>query len=220
MITLKAKKRTEEKLGKIRKEGLIPAVLYGPKIKNITIQVDLKEFKKTHEEAGESSMFSLDVADEKEKYSVLIREVQYDVLTGKPNHVDFYQPALKEEVEVLVPLVLEGEAPVIKNLSGTLVMGVSSVKVKALPHNLPKEIVVNVSGLETFEDHILIEDLKVSKDVKILKKLNEVVISISAPGKAEEVETEEKPEEGEEAEKAEEGTSPKKELETEKKKEK
>ncbi len=219
MITLKAKKRTEEKLGKIRKEGLIPAVLYGPKIKNITIQVDLKEFKKAHKEAGESSMFSLDVADEKEKYSVLIREVQYDVLTGVPSHIDFYQPALKEEIEVLVPLILEGEAPVVKNLSGTLVMGVSAVKVKALPQNLPKEIIVNIDGLEAFEDNILIEDLKVSKDIKILKNPDEVVISVSAPGKVEEeAPVEEKPEEG--AEEVKEKDSPDKNLETEKKKEK
>ncbi len=220
MITLKAKKRTEEKLGKIRKDGLVPAVLYGPKIKNLTIQVDLKEFKKAHKEAGESSMFFLDIADEKEKYSVLIREVQYEVLTGKPSHIDFYQPALKEEVEVLVPLILEGEAPVVKNLSGTLVMGVSEIKVKALPHNLPKEIIVNIDRLEAFEDNILIQDLKVSKDIKILKEPDEVVISISAPGKVEEeIKTEEKPEEEEEGE-AKEEISPDKKLETEKKKEK
>jgi len=76
MISLKAKQRKEEDLKKIRAGGKAPAVLYGPKIKNLNLEVDLKEFEKVYKEAGESSLISLDIIDQKEKFLVLIYGIQ------------------------------------------------------------------------------------------------------------------------------------------------
>lgn len=187
MLSLKA--RTRKILGKkvkaLRKKGLLPAVLYGPKIKETQLlEIDLREFEKVYREAGESSLISLEI--EGKKFPVLIHEVARDPLTEKPIHVDFYQPRLEEEVSVTVPIIFEGESKAVKDLGGTLVKNISEVEVKALPQNLPKEIKVNIEKLKSFEDNILIKDLPVSKEVKILKDPEEVVATVSPPEKVEE----------------------------------
>ena len=164
----------------------MPAVLYGPKIKSQPLEVDLKEFEKIYKEAGESTLISLGIVGMKEKYLVLIYDLKQDPLTDKAVHVDFYQPSLEKEIEAKVPIVLEGVPPVVKNLGGTLIKNISEVEVKALPQNLPKEIKVNIEGLETFEDHILIKDLKIGEGVNILKDPKEIVVSVTPPEKVEE----------------------------------
>lgn len=188
MISLLAK--TREQLGKktksLKQQGQIPGVLYGPKVKNAVVQVDEKEFKKVFKEAGESSLIELSIEGQKEKKPVLVHRVQKDPISDKVIHIDFFQPALDEEVEVKIPLVFEGVAPAEKDLGGTLVKNMSEVEVKALPQNLPHEIKVAIDGLTTFEDHILVKDLIVPKDVKILKKPEEIVVSVSPPEKVEE----------------------------------
>ena len=186
MINLKAKQRKEEDLKQIRAEEKVPAVLYGPKIKNLNLGVNLKEFEKIYKEAGESSLISLDISGQKEKFLVLIYDIQLDVLSGKPTHIDFYQPNLKEQVEVSVPLILEGEALAVKDLGGTLVKNISDIEVKAFPQDLPREIKVDISNLKTFEDNIAVKDLEISSKIEISKDPEEILITISAPEKVEE----------------------------------
>ena len=181
MLSLKAKKRNikGKKVRGLRKQGLLPAVLYGPKIKNLSIELDLKEFEKIYKEAGGSSLLSLEIGEE--EFPVLIHEVKKDPLTSQPIHVDFYQPILTEEVEATVPIVFEGEALAVKDLGGTLIKDIQEIEVKALPQDLPHEIKVNIDKLETFEDEILVKDLKVAENVKIQKEPNETVAKVAAP---------------------------------------
>ena len=201
MLTLSAKIRKElgKKVKNLRKKDILPAVLYGPEIKNLFLEIDLKEFEKVYKEAGESSIIKLNIPPSPrlrlagknqkpkiEEVSVLIKEVVRDPLTDKFLHVDFYQPKLKEEVEATVPLVFEGESKAVKDLGGTLVKNISEIEVKALPLNLPKVIRVNIEKLKTFEDNILISDLETPEGVKILKEPKEVVALVSPPERIEE----------------------------------
>ncbi len=188
MISLGAKTRKDfgKKTKLIKNNAQIPAVVYGPGVKNFSVQVDEKEFKKVFRKAGESSLIELSIEGEKEKKPVLIHEMQKDPVSDKIIHVDFYQADLKEEVEVAVPLVFEGSAPAEKDLGGTLNKNMLEIEVKALPQNLPHEIVVNVDSLKTFEDHILVKDLVLPKEVTVLKKPDEIVASVLAPRKVEE----------------------------------
>ena len=185
-LSVKIRKETGKKAKALRKKGILPAVLYGPKIKNQNLEVDIKEFEKIFKEARESTLISLKVEGLKNKYSVLIHSLARDPLTEKPIHVDFYQPDLEKEVEARVPLVFGGEALAVKDLGGTLIRNISEVKVKALPQNLPKEIKVNIEGLKTFEDNILIKDLKTAEGIKILEGPGEVVAQVAQPEKVEE----------------------------------
>ena len=184
-LTAKTREKTGRKVKNLRKEGILPAVLYGPELKaNQSLEINLKEFDKVFKEAGESSLISLEIG--KEKIPVLIHDLQKDSLTEKFTHVDFYQPKLKEEIEVKVPLIFEGEAPAVKELGGTFIKNVSEVRVRALPLNLPHEIRVNIGKIKTFEDFILIQDLSVSENVKILNHSDEIVASVAPLEKIEE----------------------------------
>jgi large subunit ribosomal protein L25 len=186
MLSLSAKIRKDlgKKVKNLRKKGILPAVLYGPKIKPQSLEINLKEFEKIYQEAGESSLISLEI--DIKKWPVLIHRVQCDSLTEKPIHVDFYHPSLKEEIEARVPLIFEGEAPAVKELGGTLVKNISEIEVKAIPTELPKEIKVDVSGLKTFGAHILVKDLVVPKGVKILRNPDEILAFVAPPEKVEE----------------------------------
>jgi large subunit ribosomal protein L25 len=186
MLTLEAKIRQKfgRKTQKLRNEGIIPAVLYGPKTENQAIEVDLKEFEKVFEQAGESSLISLQV--DRTKKLVLIHKVKRNPLSGEIIHIDFYQPILTEEVEATVPLIFEGESPAVKDLGGTLIKEIQELTVKALPQNLPHEIKVNVKGLKSFDDEILIKNLELPKDIKIKREPDEIVALVAAPAKVEE----------------------------------
>ncbi|HJN62107.1 MAG TPA: 50S ribosomal protein L25 [Candidatus Parcubacteria bacterium] len=185
-LTAKIRKTIGKKIKALLKEGVLPAVLYGPGMKTVSLEVDLKDFEKTFKEAGRSSLISLETEGKKEKNLTLIQSVQRHPLTGKPIHVDFYQPNLKEKIEARVPIILDGEAPAVKDLGGTLVKTISEVNVKALPQNLPKEIRISVEGLKTFEDNIFIKDLKTGEGIEILKKPEEIVARVTPPEKVEE----------------------------------
>jgi len=189
MLSLSAKirKNLGKKVKILRKKGVLPAILYGPKIKEAQpLEIEEKYFEKVYKEAGESTLISLEIEGQKQKIPVLIHEVARDPLTEKPIHVDFYQPSLEEEVEVTIPIIFEGEAPAVKDLGGTLVKNISELEVKALPQNLPHEIKVNIENLKTFEDNILIKDLKIPEGVKVLKEPEEIVAQVLAPVKVEE----------------------------------
>ena len=115
---------------------------------------------------------------EGKEFPVLIYEVQRDPLSQDVLHVDFYQPDLTKEVEITVSLVFEGEAPGVAELGGTLLHTMQEVEVRALPQNLPHEIVVNVESLATFEDRILVKDLLQSENVEILQDAEDVVAQV------------------------------------------
>lgn len=186
MFTLiaKARKILGKKTKALREKGLLPAVLYGPKTKSQPIEVNIKDFGNTYKEAGETSLISLEV--DNRKHLVLIHDLESDPVSGSPIHVDFYQPDLEKKIDAQVPVILQGEAPAVKALGGTLYKNISEIHVKALPQNLPKEIRVDISGLAVFEDHIKVKDLVVNEGVEILREPEEIVVSIAAPQKVEE----------------------------------
>lgn len=183
MISLNAKIR--EKRGKETRGGnSIPAVLYGPEIKNQPIEIDLKEFNKVYKQAGASSLIS--VVIEGKKFLVLIHDVVKDAVSDEAIHVDFYQPILTKEVEAKVPLVFVGESLAVKDLGGTLVKEAQDIEVMALPQDLPHEIEINIEGLKTFEDEIKVKDLKLPKGVRVEKNPEDTIAKVVPPAKVEE----------------------------------
>ena len=217
MVTISAKTRKifGRKVRKLRENGILPGIVYGPGLKNISLELNLKEFKDSYKLAGESSLISLNLSDKNKKILVLVRDVETDPLTGESIHVDFYQPRLEEKVVVTVPLVFKGESPAVKNLGGTLVKSITELEIKALPQDLPHKIDVDIEKLKTSDDDILIKDLIVPSGVEILRGAEDVVASISL---SEDVEEElEKPIE-EDVEKVEKVKREKKEKEEEKSK--
>jgi large subunit ribosomal protein L25 len=182
--------------GKKIKEGMMPVVLYGAKRESTSLLVNKKEFTSLYNEAGESTLITLEIEDKKEKPFALIYDIQRNSLNGEIIHADFFEPNLKEEVEAEIPLVFLGEAPAVKDFDGTLVKNMHTVNVKALPQSLPHEVQVNIETLKTLDDVIHVKDLNIPKDVELLHESEAVVAMISSPENVEE-ELEKPVEEGE-----------------------
>ena len=163
MTNLTAKIRKES--GKSYQKGdFIPAVLYGPQLENISLEIEKKVIQKTFKEVGETL---IDLEVEGKTYSVLVYDTQVDPITLELIHVDFYQPNLKELVEAEVHLEITGIAPAVK-LGGTLISNMKELTVKALPKDLPNKIIIDVSSLNTFEDFITIKDINLPQGVSIV----------------------------------------------------
>jgi len=188
MIKLSAKIRKEQgrKARVLKDAGRIPAIVYGHKVKNVMIDVDYREFQKVYSQAGESSLIELTIEGDAEKKIVFVHDYQKNPVTDQFIHIDFFETSAKEEVEVMIPLVLEGTALAVKDLGGTLIKNMSELEVKALPQNIPHEIKVSIDSLKTFEDNITVKDLILPKDVKISAKPDEIVVSVAEPSKIEE----------------------------------
>ena len=206
MLTLQAK--TRNVLGKknktLRQAGLIPAVVYGHKIKNQNIKLKAQKFNKIFEEAGETSLIDLQV-DNQEPVKVIIQDIQKDVLKGSIIHADFHQIREDEELTVDVGLEFVGESPAVEEKGGILVKSLDAIKIQCLPADLIHKIEVTLSVLKDFGDCIYVRNLKIPKKIKVLENSDEAVVSVAAPRTDKELEElEEKPKEGELPEGAEE----------------
>lgn len=187
-FNLKAKvRKVKERPRDLRSGGVVPAVLYGHKIRNVFLGIDSREFDTVFEKAGESTLVDLKISGEKKPRQVLIKEVQRDPLSGHYLHIDFYQVKMTEEITAGVVLKFTDRAPAVENLDGVLVKNMNEIEVSCLPRDLPKEIQVSISSLKALDDLIYVRDLDIPKKVKVLENPDEVVVSVSPPRTEEEL---------------------------------
>lgn len=179
---LKAVVRDEKKTNpeKLRKEGFLPAVLYGHKVTNLSLMVNAGEFEKVFRKAGESTIINLLTNDEK-KHPVLIHDIQYHYLTSKPIHIDFFEVSMSEKLKAKVALEFINEAPAVKTMGGVLVKVLNEVEVQCLPVDLPHSITVDLLPLVDFQSTIHVSNLKVSDKVQILTNHDEIIAKVQPP---------------------------------------
>lgn len=166
-----------KKVKKLRREGILPANVYGKDVPSTALQVNLKEFIDIYKEVGETGLVDLEV--DGQKRPVLIKNVQFEFRNNTPLHADFYQVNLKEKVKTMVPIELVGEAKAVAENIGTLIHPLSEIEVEALPTNLPEKIEVNIENLANIDDHILVSDIQVPEGVTVLTDPGQVIAKIS-----------------------------------------
>lgn len=187
-ITLNANKRTQnETADEARKSGYIPAVYYGKKEKSTPILIKKSDFLKAWKEAGESTVISISVEDQ--KVDALINDVSVDPVTNEPIHADFYVFEKGHKVELSVPVEFIGISPAVKELGGVLVKVVHEIKIEAEPSNLPKNIDVDISSLLQFGDSIAAKDVPMPKGVTLIENPEEIIVTVSAPKEEKEEES-------------------------------
>ena len=189
--TLTAQKREVigRKVKTLRAQGLLPANIYGKKVKSQSISVGLKDFEDIFKKAGETSLVTLVLKNGKsEERAVLISNVQKDPVSETPVHIDFRQVDLKEKVTAEVPVELKGESPAEKTSVGTVVQYIDEIEVEALPGDLPEKFVVDVSSLAEVDQAFFVKDLEIDKAKVTLKVApEEIVVKVEPPQKEEEV---------------------------------
>lgn len=178
----------QNKPKKLRREAMVPAVLYGHEVKNVFLIVNRKQFQQVFLRAGESSLIDLAIEKEKKPRKVLVKEVQRDPVSGDYLHIDFYEVKMTEKITAAVPLEFKGVSRAVKDLDGVLVKNLDEIEVSCLPQDLPHSIPVSISSLKTFDDVIYVKDLDIPKNVEVLAHLEDVVVSVMPPRSEKELE--------------------------------
>ncbi|MEI3604567.1 50S ribosomal protein L25/general stress protein Ctc [Pseudogracilibacillus sp. SE30717A] len=180
-ISLKAKKRedfTRATTNQLRREGLIPAVVYGKEKETRTVSVDNLELLKTVRDEGRNAIISLDIENDS-AVDVMLHEYQTDPVKGDVIHVDFYVVDMKEEMDVAVAIRLDGEAAGARE-GGVLQQPLFELQVRAKPRDIPEEIAVDVTDLG-IGDSISVADLPVSDKYEFLDDAETTVAVVLAP---------------------------------------
>lgn len=166
-----------KKVKNLRKKNIIPANIFGTKIKSQAIQVFENDLIKTYKEAGETSLVYLTLNNQKEKPTLIVG-VQLDPVNQKILHVDFRQVDLTQKVTAQVDLELIGKSPA--EQAGMVIVTLrNSIEVEALPTDLPEKIEVDIQKLINIGDTITVGDLKIdSSKVKILLEKEETVVQV------------------------------------------
>ena len=184
---LKAEKRKIEgkKVKQLRRRGLLPANLFGKGVKSLSLELDLKEFLRIFQKAGETHL--IDLALGSDSHSVLVHHLQLDPVSQFPLHVDFQQVSLKDKISATVPITLVGESPAEKEGIGILVQQLSEIEVEALPTDLPDHLEADVSGLSQVNASLFVKDLK-TDTLKVTipsGDLEKIVAKVEPPAKEE-----------------------------------
>ena len=188
-LVIEAKPRDLSVSAKVmRAQGLLPAVVYSKEIETINLSLSFEDFEKLYKEAGETTIVDLKIEGEAEPRAVLVKTLQYDPVTDIHIHVDLFQIKVGEKLKATIPLRFEGESLAVKDLGGILITNKDEVEVECLPRDLPKDIEVDISGLENIDDSIAVKDIKVPAGVEILDELDDSIMVVTPPAIEEEEE--------------------------------
>lgn len=180
-ITLKAKKRenlSRSTTKQLRKDGYIPGVVYGKSQEPITVSVNNIDLIKTIRDEGRNAIISLEIEDEK-SVDVMVHDYQKEIVKDDIIHVDFFAVDMAEEMDVQVPVRIEGEAIGVKE-GGVLQQPIFELQVRAKPADIPEEITVDVTNLN-IGDSLAVQDIEKTGSYEILDDPETTVVVILAP---------------------------------------
>lgn len=180
-FTLQAKVRGENSTpSKLKAEGMVPVELYGNKVENLHLSVVRGELERIFKQAGATSIVEVQIEGVGVR-PVLLHELQRHYLTEELIHADFYQVNLSEKIHANIPLEFTGESKAVSQMAGVLMELMREVEVEALPQNLPHSIVVDISGLNTFDDVVTVADIKAPEGVTVVTPEDEAVVRVQEP---------------------------------------
>ena len=182
---------TGKKVKALRRQGIIPAHLYGRGTESLALQTSTQTMISLLRTTAPNTIIDLQINGESEPRSVVLRGVQRNRVTSELVHIDFLQISLTEKLRTDVPLVITGQAPAVGVLGGVLLQTLDRLTIEALPGDVPQQIEVDVSELETIDSSVFVRDLPVPAGVEVLADPNQVVSKVAAPRLAAEIEEEE-----------------------------
>ncbi len=189
---------------KLRREGYVPGILYGPSTEPLSVQFRYRAIELTLMNAGGTNLIDIDVGGQ--SYPSLARDVQRDVVAGDILHVDFLAVDESQRINVEVPIMMEGQSPVVAAREGILITGRSSLTLEVFPSDIRDSIVIDLSVLMELGAEVLVKDLTFGENVTVHNDPNEMLAKIVQPAAAraeDDLEGEEGELEGEEGEEAE-----------------
>lgn len=194
VLVIKAEKRTEmgkNASGRLRRQGLVPAILYGQSMVSVPLilkKKDIIEILKS--ETGENTIFR--VAYDSEEKDVMIKEVQINPVTDELTHVDLISISMDKPVRVSVPVELLGEPVGVKVEGGLVDFLLRELDIECLPREIPESIKIDISQLHLHQS-FKVMNLELSPGIKVLHEPQAAIVVISsvaeeaAPATTEEV---------------------------------
>lgn len=178
-VVLKATKRSVvgKQVKALRREGKLPAVIYGRHLEPISILMDAHSAGLALSKLTSSSLVTIDV--DGSEYPALVRERQRDFIKGALTHVDFLAVDLNEKIRTSVGLAFVGVSPAVKDYNGVLVHNLERLEVECLPGDLPERIQVDISPLKQIGDLIRVRDIAVSEKIRILADPEETIAVVT-----------------------------------------
>lgn len=205
-LTAEVRPQRGKKNRQLRRGGFVPGVVYGPSIDPIGVQFPYRAVEVTLMNAGGTNLIDIEV--DGKKYPSLAREVQRDVVRGDILHVDFMAVDQTQRISVEVPIIMDGQSPVVAAREGILITGRSSLTLEVFPSDIRDRIVINLDDLTELGSEVLVRDLTFGENVTVHNDPNEMLAKIVQPAAAraeEELDEEEgELEEGEDGEDGEE----------------
>jgi large subunit ribosomal protein L25 len=174
----------KDNLKLLRKQGQIPAVIYGKNMISKSIFINSKLLNSILKQNGDNVIIDLHL--QKENIIVIIKSLQRDIITQKILHADFHVVSPEKLIEVLIPIHTEGVAVGVKHFGGILDFVLREVKVKTLPNDIPQKITINISNLQIGQ-RITIADLPYIKGLEYLDHVSKLVLHIINPSVVEDV---------------------------------
>lgn len=179
VVSLKAEPRTgsgSRAAYKLRKQGLVPGIVYGHKEANVAVAVNAEELDRAIR-VKHARVLDLQIGDKKE--TVLIRELQWDTFGRVMLHIDFARVSATDRVKVTVPVELKNTPKITGG--GVLDQPLHSLHIECSPVQIPESIRVDILGL-TLGAPIHVSDLKLPDGVKVLEAPEAVVVQLKLPG--------------------------------------
>jgi large subunit ribosomal protein L25 len=177
--------KNRELMGKaakrLRKQGVIPANIFGHHEASQAVQVDAIAFDRLRRSHGARSIISLRSPDSTSPQTVLIRHIQRDPRTQKITHIDFFRVSMSERINVKVPLRFVGEAPAVKNDGGVLLHLLDTLEVECVASDIPEYLEVDVTPLTEIDAIIHASDVKLPPNFTLLTDPEEGVVKVGAP---------------------------------------
>jgi len=176
-IAIRPRTLTGKRVSRLRRDGVLPGVVFGGHKESTPVETDLKEFERGYRRWGNTTLLSLEGLDGGGQ-AALIHDVSRSTLTGRLLHVDFQRVSLTEKVHAQVPIHFVGESPAVKG-GGVLVHSMSEVNVEAFPQDIPHAIEVDLSKLLEIDDSLYVRDLRVdATKVELLDDADDLIVRV------------------------------------------
>jgi large subunit ribosomal protein L25 len=187
-VTLNAERRTI--IGKhvrhLRREGILPANIYGHAQDSLAVQVDAHEMDRALKTHGATQLYRLVIAPDGKEETVIVRHITRQPATNIIQHIDFFHVNMSVLMRAKVPVRLVGEAPAVKLHDGVLIQALDYAEVEALPADLPEALELDISDIEDLNTSRNAGALQIPRKVTLITPEDEIVISIQAPRVVEE----------------------------------
>ncbi len=176
--TFTAKKRdNSQNPRQLRRNGKIPATLYGKDSESLSLEIDAREFTSAYK-LDKNAIFAIKIG--KDSFDSIVKKVQTKNVKDDILNVEFQKIRSDAAIKMVIPVEITGESPAVK-AGGNLITSLTEIEVECLPKDIPSEIKIDISSIENLDESITIGDVKYPAGVKPTGSEDTVVLRISSP---------------------------------------